>query len=146
MIEITGLDAMRAKLNRLEEQVRREFVVKAVKAGANVIRDAMIEDAPVLAAKSAGSNALEPGALRDDIKTRAHVDKDGVAVAHIGPSRKTGYVARFVEYGHREVKDNIEIGQVPPHSFLRPAFERSEAEAIETFKSTMREEIAGELS
>lgn len=147
MIEITGLDEMRAKLTDLDEMVRTKFIVTAVKAGAHVIAEAMVEGAPVQALKAPGSDALEPGELRDDIKTRERLDKDGFAVAHIGPGKKTGHVARWVEYGHRIVKGRkgAELGQVPAYPFLRPAFERSEAEAIEKFKSKLREEITGAL-
>lgn len=136
---------MRERLKALEVRVREEYIVKAVKAGAREIAVAMVEDAPVLDEKTPGSDALEPGELRDDIKARERLDKDGFAVATIGPGRKTAHVARFVEYGHRLVKGKKEIGQVPAHPFLRPAFERSEAGAIEKFKDTLREEIAGGL-
>lgn len=144
-IEITGLEEMRARLNELEMRVREEYIAKAVKAGATVIADAMLEGAPELDEKNSGSDALEPGSLRDDIKVRERMDKDGFAVAIIGPGKKTAHVARFVEYGHRLVKGKKEIGQVPAHSFLRPAFERSEADAIEKFKEVLREEISGGL-
>jgi len=145
MIEITGLDEMRARLKMLDEGIRTQYVLNAVKAGAMVIKEAMVESAPVLDEKTEKSNSLEPGELKRDIKARTRMDKDGFAVSHIGPSRKTGYVARFLEYGHRLLKGKNVIGEVRPHPFLRAAFEASEAEAIDVFKSTLRDEIAGGL-
>lgn len=146
-IEITGLEEMRARLHELAANVREKYVVTAVKDAGHVIAEAMRESAPVQVEKVPGSDALEPGTLRDDIKVRERLDKDGFAVATIGPGKRTGYVARFVEYGHRLVKGKRgqEIGHVAAQPFLRPAFERSAEDAIEKFKETMREEIAGGL-
>jgi len=147
MIEITGLDEMRARLKMLDEGIRTQYVLNAVKAGAMVIKEAMVESAPVLDEKTEKSNSLEPGELKRDIKARTRMDKDGFAVSHIGPSKRTGYVARFLEFGHRltKGKHGHQIGEVRPHPFLRAAFEASEAEAIDVFKATLRDEIAGGL-
>lgn len=158
MIEITGLNEMRERLRLLAQNLRRDYIVKAVKAAAQVIADAMQEQAPERAEGPSG-DALPPGAMREDIKVRERVDKDGFATARIGPGKDTAHVARWVEYGHRQVAGGVnrvlasgktrgaghEIGQVPPHPFLRPAFERSEAKAIERFKEVLRDEIAGGL-
>jgi HK97 gp10 family phage protein len=158
MIEVTGLDEVRANLAKLEIGLRTEYVLNAVKAGAAVFKDALVEAAPILDEKTAKSTSLEPGELKRDIKARTKLDEDGFAVAVIGPSRRTAYVARFLEFGHRLVKGGYsrveawgnrggghEVGQVPAHEFLRPAFEASEEEAIEAFKTKLRDEIAGGL-
>lgn len=145
MVEVTGLEEIRANLAKLEEGMRTQYVLNAVKAGAAVIKDAMAEAAPVLDEKSAKSTSLEPGELKRDIRARTRLDKDGFAVSHIGPGKRTGYVARWLEWGHRLLKGKREIGEVQPHPFLRAAFEASESGAIDAFKSTLRDEIAGGL-
>jgi HK97 gp10 family phage protein len=150
-IQTKGIPEMQQNLQRLSDQVREKLVLRAVRDGANVIRDAMRESAHVLAAKNPGSDSLSPGQLRGDIRVRAKVDDDGIARAIIGPV-KYEYVARWVEFGHRLVKGGYskadgkggwrgagsQIGEVPAYPALRPAFERTQAEAFDKFKGSMQ--------
>ena len=150
-IQTTGIAEMQQSLQRLSEEVRQKLVLRAVRDGANVIRDAMRESAHVLAEKNPGSDSLQPGQLRADIRVRARVDEDGLARAIIGPDFYA-YVARWVEYGHRLVKGGrssadgkggfrgagAQIGEVPAYPTLRPAFERSQGEAFDKFKGSMQ--------
>lgn len=149
-IQTTGIAEMQQKLQLISNEVREKLVLRAVRDGANVIRDAMRESAHVLAEKNPGSDSLQPGQLRADIRVRAKVDEDGLARAIIGPA-EYAYVARWVEYGHRLVKGGYskvtatgtrgpgaQIGEVPAYPTLRPAFERSQGEAFDKFKGSMQ--------
>jgi HK97 gp10 family phage protein len=136
---ITGVSQLLAKLEAARVQMTGPEMKKAVRAGGNVIRVAMVSRAPVLDEKTAGSSSLDPGALKADIRvTLPHNDEE--VEAFIGPSSKTAHVARWVEYGHREVsggQSKVLSGgrtrgsgkaseiDVPEHPFLRPAFEAS---------------------
>lgn len=137
-------------LQRALEARRMEMVQvtarKAVHTGAVVIAEAMQTAAPMLDSKTANSTALEPGALKADIRaTGGRLNEDGELVAYAGPSPKTAHVADWVEYGHRMVhggQSKIVDGEgrtrgpgiaaeedVRAHPFLRPAFESSVTEA-----------------
>lgn len=134
-VQFKGLDAMVAKLQKAQKDVSGPGVRKAISKGAVVVRDRMRERAPVLDKKTPGSNALEPGALRSGI--RSYLVKDSnPPEALAGPGKSTAYVARFVEYGHRQVaggaltihgkgKGRVVGEDVQADPFLRPAFEES---------------------
>ena len=151
-IQAQGIPGIQRNLQRLSDEVRQKLVLRAVRDAGEVIADAMRESAHVLAERNPGSDALEPGQLREDIKVRARIDDaDGMARAVVGPV-KYAYVARWVEFGHRLVKGGSshatgkggftgsgrQIGEVPAYPSLRPAFERSQGEAFETFQGSMQ--------
>lgn len=127
---------------------------KALRAGGKVIERAMEERAPVLDEHQPGSDALPPHALRDGIRTVSTTEEEQPEVL-IGPNAKVAHVARFVEYGHRQVHGGelkllgdgrtrgtgMAIGEVPPYPFLRPAFEASLSEAEEVIAASLRESL-----
>lgn len=132
---------------------------RAVRAGAQVIAEAMISRAPVLDEKTAGSNSLDPGDLKAGVSARTR-QIDGQIVGLAGPKGKQGRIGKVaynVEYGHRMVvggKSRLNsvgqftgegkaVGDVPAHPFLRPAFEASAGEAIDAMAVELREELKG---
>jgi HK97 gp10 family phage protein len=158
-IVVDGVDSLKRRMASLQRQLAGPSMAVAVRAGGEVIRDAMISAAPILDERTAHSTALAPGALKADIKVRMskrEAEKQGEPVAVIGPGKKTARVARWVEYGHRLVKGGQLkilangrtkgrgklVGEVVEHPFLRPAFEASVGEAQAVVKETMKREIA----
>jgi HK97 gp10 family phage protein len=153
--EMTGMEAVAAKLRGLGQEMSASGARRAVIAGGRVIQAAMIETAPVLDKKTANSTSLEPGALKANI--RLYLPKDEVPVtAIIGPGAKTAHVARWVEYGHRMVTGGSSVVlsggrsrgggtasavDVPEHPFLRPAFESSVTAAQEAMVASVGETI-----
>jgi HK97 gp10 family phage protein len=156
-IETKGIAEMKARMRSLSQQVSGPIAKKAVRAGGKVIRDAMIERTPELIEKNTGSDALEPGAVKADIKVRFPAAENKYeATALIGPGSKTSHVARWVEYGHRMVSGGqskvlangkvrgpgkVHEQDVPAYPFLRPAFEESVAEAQAAEVETLRSEL-----
>lgn len=150
-----GFDELEAKLNGLATALGGATEKKMVRAGAKVFRDEMVRRAPVLSKKTAGSNALAPGALKDDIGIRMKADALGMAEAHVGPGKKTAYVAGFVEYGHRLVKggqskvlvsgktrgSGVQVGEVRAYPFARPAFEAAQREAETVMEQVLDAEV-----
>jgi HK97 gp10 family phage protein len=149
---LTGVPQLLAKLEKARVQMTGPEMKKAVRAGGNVIKAEMVSRAPVLDEKTAGSTSLDPGALKADIRVSLPHDEDEI-VALIGPSSKTAHVARWVEYGHREVHGgSSEIvadgksrgpgkaaaNDVPEHPFLRPAFEASLTAAGEAITESLK--------
>lgn len=138
-------------LERIRLRLETEGQRKALHNGGKVIADAMIERAPVLAARTAHSTALVPGALKADIGVRLRTE-GGEHYAYIGPGKLTRHVARWVELGHRSVHggySHIAPGgkfrgpgvagdDVPAHPFIRPAYEASEAAALAEVAATLK--------
>lgn len=157
-IELKGIAEMKARMRALSAEVTGPMSQHAVRAGGRVIQAAMIEYTPVLIEKNAGSNALEPGAVKADIKVRFPAEQNKFeATALIGPGAKTKHVARFVEYGHRMVtggqakvlasgktsgRGTVGEQDVPAHPFLRPAWEESVAEAQAAEVESLRNDLA----
>lgn len=157
-IETTGIAEMKARMLALRQQVSGPMAAKAVRAGGRVIRDAMIERTPVNVERNAGSNSLEPGAVKEDIKVRMPAKENQFeATALIGPGKTTSHVARWVEYGHRMVtggqskvlpsgkirgSGKVAEKDVPAYPFLRPAFEESVAAAQEAEVASLREDLS----
>lgn len=127
----------------------------AVRDAANVIRDEMRIKAPELDEKTAASTSLNPGVLRHSIRTVVHpTDRAGFVLAEIGPKRGIIHVAVWVEWGHRLVRGGYssfkrgrlqgggkEIGEVPAHPFLRPAFEASSQLALQEFARSLKMQL-----
>jgi HK97 gp10 family phage protein len=156
MENLKGADEMQRRFTALRNTVKGAGANRAVQAGAKVILLAMQENAVDGPEKTALSTALPPGTARTDLKVRMRADEFGNPAALIGPSAKTGYVWRFVEYGHRIIKggQNKLLGNgktrgngkytgedVPAHPRLRPAFEGSAQPAREAFLAQMKQEI-----
>jgi len=160
--DFRGFDALAKTMEAAARNVKGPAVRKMVRAGAEVFKREMIERAPVLAKKNAGSDALEPRAIKDGIRILIPKNADPVE-AHIGPrGSKLVRVSTEVEYGHREIhggsltllgngktKGSGVAGEdVPEHPFVRPTFESAqgaaEAAMIETFNAENLEVVSGE--
>jgi len=159
-LKINGLDKLQSELGLLQEAVRSDATKVAVRAGANVIKGRMSLDSPILDRITSGSNALPPGTLQGGMTISVRSTRDGVIRAVIGPGRITTQAAHLVEYGHLLVKGGQEritpkgvawkggkvgkiIGVVRAHPWLRPAFDTSWRDAIDTYIQTMKEQLKG---
>lgn len=158
-VKIAGFAEMQAELKALGDAVRIGAVRDAAKEAAAVMRDEMRERAPVLDEKTAESTALAPGELKRGIGLWLRSAGEGLVMVIIGPRRGTGRAAHLVEYGHRLVKGGAsrvgargaegpgrEIGDVPAHPFLRPAFEASSQKVLDKFAEALRERLRKWLS
>lgn len=153
--QVLGLKELEAKLQELGGEAAQRVVRDALRAGGQVFRDAVEEAAPERPDLPSGT-ALPVGALAADIKLRLGRDEQGLPAAIVSPGPKTRHVAGFVEYGHRLVRGGRNrkgrggpgkvVGQVPAHPFIRPAFEASGAEAVETFAATVQKGIEAEAA
>jgi HK97 gp10 family phage protein len=158
--ELEGMRALVDKLNTAGAKMGGPEMKKALRAGGRVIKEAMVERAPMmLEEKTAGSDSLEPGALKDGMRV-AVIDGENGQEAIIGPNSKVAYVARFVEYGHRQVSGGylklLGNGKsrgtgtagtdIPAYPFLRPAFEASVSEVQTAMEESLRKSFSEVLS
>lgn len=153
-LEVKGLKELEQKLQDLGTKAAERAVKRSLKAGAEVIQKAVEEAAPT---KDETGGNLPEGALKSDIEVRIKRDNNNKLEAWVQPGKFTGYVARWVEYGHRLVRGGRsrlnkktgktlgpgkQIGEVKQHPFIRPAFEASAQEAIDKITSTLKSEIS----
>lgn len=143
-----------ARFEALRESLQGEALRVSVRKASNVMAREMRTVAPVLDERTANSTAQEPGVLKGSIRVSVERPVAGVVRAVIGPSRKAVRVAHLVEYGHRLVKGGKsrvgpmgpvgpgrEIGEVPEHPFLRPAFEATTQAVLDTFKDELEKQV-----
>jgi HK97 gp10 family phage protein len=147
-LEITfeGMPEFSRMMQELAGPAAERIARHAVRAGGRVVQAAITEAAPVRPDLPSGT-ALPPGALKNDIEVKTVKESDGSISAYIGPGRETAHAARLVEYGHRQIRGGTSskgggiLGQsyrgsgknigkdVPPHPFIRPAWENAETAA-----------------
>ena len=114
-VKVEGLVQVERNLRELGPNLAERALRKALQAGVDVLEHAVQERTPV-----------ETGLLKASVVTAVSISQkgnSGVAVVGFG---NQGHVARLVEFGHRLVshgkkRDRKQIGNVPPHPFMRPA-------------------------
>jgi HK97 gp10 family phage protein len=151
-IDIVGLTDVKAMLEDLGTKAADRAIRKALKAGAAIEQAAIEERAPVNVPGGGGS--LPRGALAADITVTMTRSDQGNIAAIVQPGKLTRHVAEWVEYGHRQVHGGrstklangktrgpgVEIGNVPAHPFIRPAYEATAEEVANTIATVLAEE------
>jgi HK97 gp10 family phage protein len=150
-ITIDGLAAVDEHLAALSREAARKIARNALRKGGEVMRDAIMERAPERPDLPSGT-ALPVGALAADIRMGATTDDGGNPSEWVGPGKFTSHAARWVEYGHRQVKGGRsrllksgktrgpgkEMGEpVPAHPFIRPAYEATAEKTIEVMVESL---------
>lgn len=143
-VSTTGLDEHVEMFNGLDQELKTKIVRSAVRDATNVITAAVQAATPVNSDDLASGTSLPPGAMKSDVHTRmSRQPEPGTQAGLCEFGKLTYWVARLVEYGHKNIKGGKansggkEIGFVPAHPFIRPAFEASAAAAQEQFRESM---------
>lgn len=128
-LKVEGGDKLARKLQMMAEEVARTHMRECALAGAEVIR----AEAATLAPRKTGTLA---GDIQKEVKkqTKSRVD------VHIGPG-KEGWYGRLVEDGHAIVVAGKKVGDVPPHPFMRPAFDAKTGEAYDAFEAELKRRL-----
>ena len=139
-VKVANMGRVRTALQQVVQEMAGKAVRQSVRAAGKVIQAEIEANAPVLDARTAGSTSLEPGALRGDIHTTV-VENDGVITAIVGPGKRTKHVARWLEDGHRLVKNGRQVGTVQRHPFIEAAAESSRSAANEAFAAEQKAQL-----
>jgi len=128
-MKVEGGDKIARKLQMMAEEVARTHMRECALAGAEVIRAEIETTAP----RKTGTLA---GDIQKEVKkqTKSRVD------VHIGPG-KEGWYGRLVEDGHAIVVAGKKVGDVPPHPFMRPAFDAKTDEAYDAFAAELKRRL-----
>lgn len=119
-VRIDGLAELNRKLRELPRKVQRRGLRRAVRAGAEPIRERAEELAP-----------RRTGRLARNIVTRYRTSRVDRAVIEVGPGLRAFY-GKFQELG---------TSRHPARPFLRPAFDAGKDAAVRQIGDTLRQEI-----
>jgi HK97 gp10 family phage protein len=123
-------------------------VRRGLRAGGNVMKAAIAANAPVRP-EGISATALPPGALQRDVQVHLAKDKgaDGSYSVYIEAGPATIHVSRWVEWGHRLVRGRSskrargkQVGDVPAHPYIRPAFDANEDLAVNAVGASIMED------
>jgi HK97 gp10 family phage protein len=135
-INISGIDQVCENLDRLPVRLVKNAYAKALVAGA----------LPIVQALEARMGFFKEatGDLETHLVTDVAIDSAGKGGRIQIGFGKLGHVARFVEYGHRDIGHkplSKELGIVQPHPFMRPALETAADAAVDAFATSIKESI-----
>lgn len=146
MFELSG--DLLAGLEQLADDVEEHVVRSVAHAGALVFYDEARALAPVY--RGTEKKGVRPGQLRDAIY-RAYAERQstaGAAVYQISWNTRKAPHGYLIEHGHWLVRKvdgkKKRVRWVPPHSFIRRAFDRSAA-AIEAMRNRAVQKMAEAL-
>ena len=135
---VEGFEELNKALRDVGNRAGGLVLEKAAEAGAKIIADEAKRLAP-----------RKTGALAEGITIEPARIQNGRAQINIGFSKKTWY-GRLVELGHhvrRAKKGQKNTSKfVPPHPFLRPAFDAKAAEAVDAVENSLRDQLRDVLS
>lgn len=150
-LRIEGFAELMARLEQLKKQDANKMLNRALREGAKVFQQQEAARAPERP-DLPSSTALPPGALKSDVSIKK---VRGLTVYLIGPGRYTSRAAHLVELGHRLVRggrnrllkngktkgSGAVVGQVPPHPYIRPAYEAGSTPALAAIKASLQDSI-----
>ena len=142
-IKLTGLEDLKRRFREIPHEIATKVLRKGVLSGANIVKKAAIQQI--------GSGEPAPQSRSGTLKRAAIVkfireNSNDTQVEYIVTFRKgkrqqakgrDAFYASWVEFGHRGRGGLL----VPPHRFLKPAFDQSYHQALALELSTMRNEL-----
>jgi HK97 gp10 family phage protein len=144
-ITVHGLAEVQRALREAPRTLVLRSFARALSAGAGVIEAELAVRTPI--GDETTNNELL-GHLVDNITSEVKVDTQGRGgTARVGFGKK-GYVARWLEYGHRQVSHQPgkrQVGRTAAHPFMRPAVTASAEGAIEAFQNVLSEDLKKNL-
>ena len=133
-VDVKGLPELKRKLGAAGPQLAARIMRAGLTKGIEIIAQAVLASTPV-----------RTGELRENLVVAVDVAPSGTSgIARVGFG-KEGYIARFLEYGHRKVVRKGEsqevVGFVPANPFMRRAYESSKEQAREAIIETLHSEV-----
>ncbi|NLB90537.1 MAG: hypothetical protein GX786_04890 [Clostridiales bacterium] len=125
-LKLEGFNELLEDLENMASKATDQGLDKALKAGGQVIEQAIQSRTPV-----------KRGILKSSIRVSQAKGKGESRHVTIGSHKNTKGArhAHLVEFGHGGPHP------APPHPFVRPAFDASKEEAFEAMKNTIKNEL-----
>jgi HK97 gp10 family phage protein len=154
-VVVKGLHELEERMGDLPNEVNKKVMRKALVAGGLVLEVDMksrVKDKQESYGDDSQwqgfqSSSLPSGALRADITHSVSLNASAErGTIRIGPTKKTAYVANFLEFGHWLVMGSQKgrkaskkrIKFIPAYPFMRPAFDNKAQDAVEAFETQLR--------
>ena len=143
--------AMDEALSRLPEKVQGRIAREALQKAGDIMLEAQKFLCPERTDDMPGSDALEPGVLKESLTTQVIISTKGeVARVKVGAPSETAHVARWVNDGHdiykggrkrasKNKKAGKFLGHVEGKHFLEGAFDESAQKAIDAMLTAIGE-------
>lgn len=137
-----GLREISDALNLLPREVAGQHLREVALLGAEVIREQAEANARAIQRTGTLAGDIHAEIARESIGSRV--------VVHIGPGRE-GWYGRLVEFGHAIVRGGrlrsksrpgTLVGHVPPHPWLRPAFDARRRVAQRIMEAEFRRRLS----
>jgi hypothetical protein len=141
---VSGLDGVIKLLDEAPATVVSTAFVKAADAAGEVIVSALWPRTPIDIKAAMNAAHGGKGALVTQLDHFVELDKQLRGVSLEIGFGSLGHLALWVEYGHRMVTHKPgrkQVGDVPAHPFMRPAFDASAEAAIDAFGEALAEAL-----
>jgi len=123
-VELTGMDELLKELNAIGERIATRAENKALREGAEILREEMSRRAP--------RSKLSKEHLADNIvKSNVKTSSTGIKHVSVGPAKKFFY-GLFLEFG---------TTKMAARPFMGPALEEKRGEIFKRMAQVLREEI-----
>jgi len=132
-VSIEGYKELEALLVQIEKEMREKALKASLKAGGTVLKTAAKRKCP----RGDEAHAPDKKPLNETIGIvmRGAGDKQ---YAVVGPLYPAGAHGHLVEYGHDKILWGRRTSdRVPPHPFLRPAFDESKQSIFAAMKKSL---------
>ena len=140
-VRLEGAAELRAQLRKLGRDV-----------GGEVLADAVNDAGEILLAETKARAPEQRGVLRENLLLRragrsrsSSLFRKGIARARVS-YRRAAMHAGPVEAGHRIVRNGRVVGHVPPHPFMRPAFDATKERLVRAIEDRLGRGIAQSLA
>jgi HK97 gp10 family phage protein len=136
-IQLSGLDEIKRRFAAQPALIATKVLRKGVLAGANLVKKAAIAETPFV------TGTLRRAAIVKFVSENSNATQVEYIVTFRKGKRqrskgRDSYYASWVEFGHKSRNG----GLVPPHRFLKPAFDLNYHQALAIELSTMRDSLA----
>ena len=132
-VHVKGLKELGELLKTLEPKLRNNVMRAALRQGANVVKEAVLQNVPMAPPNTENARlyGAYAGTLRDSVRVGSRVRRDGKVAAYVRAGGKKGsvnaYYAHMVEYGTKRHKIGKWVHAPVEHPgsrqrpFMRPA-------------------------
>lgn len=139
-VKATGFQELSDKLLSLSSGEEADRIQSdALRNAGNVIKNELIAATP-LRKTTAYGQALPEGALRDAIRLRIKLPKDGEAASATVDFGKLTFIAHIVDVGHVDAMSGGRT-HTPAHPFIRAVEDASLEASTDAYLTTMQSEI-----
>lgn len=144
-VKASGFQELSERLFAIANGETADRIQRAALNAAGAVIAAGLESVTPVRVSPAYGKALPEGALKEAIRKRVVLPKDGTAPEVDVDFGKLTYIANIVDIGHVNANAKTGRSHTPAYPFIRSAEEATRAEAADAYLSTLQTLINEEL-